>query len=95
MALDTDDGLDVKAFDVLALAKKAVLASKQAISLIEESNLIVHNSDEFIPGFASYLMVSALGQFSPSWVVLFYSFLCFWCSFTVRDSMIYHRSRKK
>ncbi|KAK9158489.1 hypothetical protein Scep_005063 [Stephania cephalantha] len=46
---DTDSLANVEPHDVLALAKKAVAASKQAASLAEESTVSLAESDEFLP----------------------------------------------
>ncbi|KAI3874569.1 hypothetical protein MKX03_028578 [Papaver bracteatum] len=51
MSSDADEELHVKAYDLLALAKQAVLVSKQAASLIVDSNSHLHNADELIPSF--------------------------------------------
>lgn len=40
--------MDVKSCDVIALAKKALLASREAASLAEESKLFDANTDEFL-----------------------------------------------
>ncbi|RZC70501.1 hypothetical protein C5167_033693 [Papaver somniferum] len=51
MSSDADEELHVKACDLLALAKQAVLVSKQASSLIVDSNSHLHNANELIPSF--------------------------------------------
>ncbi|KAI3917117.1 hypothetical protein MKX01_003566 [Papaver californicum] len=51
MSSDTDEALHVKAYDLLALAKQAVLVSKQAASLIVDSNSNLHSANELTPSF--------------------------------------------
>ncbi|KAK9124204.1 hypothetical protein Sjap_013806 [Stephania japonica] len=53
IAPDTDSLANVEPHDVLALAKKAVVASKQAASLAEESTVSLAESDEFLPSSQS------------------------------------------
>ncbi|MCL7043115.1 hypothetical protein MKW94_021176 [Papaver nudicaule] len=49
MSLDTDEALHVKACDLLALAKQALMVSKQAASLIVDSNSNLNDVNELIP----------------------------------------------